>query len=666
MFNIDEKYFFPHMPKTDGNFPPDKPNYTMSDEMEHTIGEMRAIIDRLAKFEKRLDKKVEDFLAHFSSDNALFKNAFAESYNQFLMEVKNEVNAFEGNMDSALTLFKTTLEADYATLSEDCKTQIADSYAEFVAKLNEYRQAIEERIEDYNNALSDSFNGYTSTMNTNFATLESDLRNEYAKFKTSVQNSINTFRTEFTNTITARLNGQDSKINDAILYMKTNLNSSIEILLHNMEDNGELVGIIDSDVMTTVKQYGAVGDGITDDTNAIQSCLDSGMYIYIPDGTYLISRTLEIKKTGQRLIGMSLNAKLKASADLTAPIIKMTGANSHAYRSYQEISNITVEGNGVCDGIKFVLDADFSINRVRVTNCSIGIDSADSLIYSVKDSTVDGCAKGIVFRARDAFSPANNVKFDCCRIYACDEYAIYSESGGSTHGVVFDTCEIEANNVDKISECAILLQSTATSGEMPIITFNNCWFENNRGSSSVIIITNAHTNHPCYIFNGNVLLNESKTVPKFIDATGVCLYVVNNNNPSEYSDIAIDLHDTRFYNFGCTFKHRTDDDEFCFIVGYNGKVASDLNFMNGKGTNYISESGTGYNKIYSSSNHLKMESEKGKVSLNGAMGVDTNNSYEKPLILGNIYLWSYGKTIYAKSGALPASATDGTVVITCE
>lgn len=52
--------------------------------------------------------------------------------------------------------------------------------------------------------------------------------------------------------------------------------------------------IIDSAGMVSVKTYGAVGDGSTDDTDAIQSAIDSGDTIYFPEGKYLVNRSIEI------------------------------------------------------------------------------------------------------------------------------------------------------------------------------------------------------------------------------------------------------------------------------------------------------------------------------------------------------------------------------------
>ena len=51
----------------------------------------------------------------------------------------------------------------------------------------------------------------------------------------------------------------------------------------------------DAGVVNVKTQYGAAGDGVTDDTNAIQGALNdsaNGQTVYLPAGTYLVSRTI--------------------------------------------------------------------------------------------------------------------------------------------------------------------------------------------------------------------------------------------------------------------------------------------------------------------------------------------------------------------------------------
>lgn len=70
--------------------------------------------------------------------------------------------------------------------------------------------------------------------------------------------------------------------------------------LHDLFDGGYDVPIKPSDIITRgpwrdVRAFGAVGDGSTDDTVAIQAALDAGYFILFPIGNYLISASLVLK-----------------------------------------------------------------------------------------------------------------------------------------------------------------------------------------------------------------------------------------------------------------------------------------------------------------------------------------------------------------------------------
>lgn len=62
------------------------------------------------------------------------------------------------------------------------------------------------------------------------------------------------------------------------------------------------------DKISTVKEFGAVGDGVTDDTESLQLALNEGGIILVEEGTYLISKTLQIK-SNTKLIGFGQGSK---------------------------------------------------------------------------------------------------------------------------------------------------------------------------------------------------------------------------------------------------------------------------------------------------------------------------------------------------------------------
>jgi hypothetical protein len=81
----------------------------------------------------------------------------------------------------------------------------------------------------------------------------------------------------------------------------------------------------------SVKDFGAVGDGVTDDTAAIQAAINSipsGGVIYLPVGTYLTSGSININTAGVHFIGSGTtvgNVKILAS-HTNGPVIRVSKA----------------------------------------------------------------------------------------------------------------------------------------------------------------------------------------------------------------------------------------------------------------------------------------------------------------------------------------------------
>ncbi len=86
-----------------------------------------------------------------------------------------------------------------------------------------------------------------------------------------------------------------------------------------------------SEQQVSVKDFGAVGNGLTDDTAAIQAAINfvaslSGGVVFVPRGTYLISAALSITTAGVTLAGVtSVN-----SGSVTGSLIRNTNATGGA------------------------------------------------------------------------------------------------------------------------------------------------------------------------------------------------------------------------------------------------------------------------------------------------------------------------------------------------
>lgn len=94
----------------------------------------------------------------------------------------------------------------------------------------------------------------------------------------------------------------------------------------------------------SVKEYGAVGDGITDDTSAIQSAINvaktNGYNLFFPPGTYIISNTLDISYNIKSftLSGSGWSSIIKMK---TAGVIPVTGA----WLDGLIVENLLLDGN---------------------------------------------------------------------------------------------------------------------------------------------------------------------------------------------------------------------------------------------------------------------------------------------------------------------------------
>lgn len=102
---------------------------------------------------------------------------------------------------------------------------------------------------------------------------------------------------------------------------------------------------ISIDDFINVKEYGAKGDGITDDTEAIQFCIDNFPHktIYLPDGRYLLSHELKIYADNEKQINLYLenNAELFSNTQINSLLNIGLGENLYDRYKVGNICNIT-------------------------------------------------------------------------------------------------------------------------------------------------------------------------------------------------------------------------------------------------------------------------------------------------------------------------------------
>jgi len=126
-----------------------------------------------------------------------------------------------------------------------------------------------------------------------------------------------------------------------------------------------------------VRQFGAVGNGSTDDTTAIQSAItaavsNAGGRVYFPPGTYLISSTLTITSDNVELQGAGWSSQILAKNTFaTSPMVQSVAPGGGAFRYGIRIADLFINGNSVAGVTGLQLDTTYQakVDHVRIRFC---------------------------------------------------------------------------------------------------------------------------------------------------------------------------------------------------------------------------------------------------------------------------------------------------------
>lgn len=158
--------------------------------------------------------------------------------------------------------------------------------------------------------------------------------------------------------------------------------------------------------ITNVKTYGAVGDGVTDDTDAIQDAIDNNSIIYFPSGTYLISSNIDMRS---KTI-LAENAAFKVSGDIIGLYL---GSNaSNPLGATQTIRNIYKDGGATstptvrvigaktqkitvdkCDYLQFYANADEPATEYSIAYNTFNLGYISKLEIAVNPNPTDTVTK---------------------------------------------------------------------------------------------------------------------------------------------------------------------------------------------------------------------------------------------------------------------------------
>lgn len=261
-----------------------------------------------------------------------------------------------------------------------------------------------------------------------------------------------------------------------------------------------------------VVDYGATGDGVTDDTLAIQAAIDivhaaGGGRVYIPRGTYKITSSLLIYPN-TIVSGSGWGTTLQSS--VANPMIYFIGSGFHGVAEGVGLENLRIDGTSIATGLTGLyatrLDAggldehgrNNWVKNVNFTRCGIGVRlmfDQGIAFYSCAFGGYNTLGNGVGLEARD---DSQLGLFAMCDFRANDIGAKLISTnpvlGGTPdriYGHLFDRCHWETND-----GMGLILDGATNN------TFNACKWEQN--GETFVYLTDAESG---YRPDGNTFVN---------------------------------------------------------------------------------------------------------------------------------------------------------------
>lgn len=173
----------------------------------------------------------------------------------------------------------------------------------------------------------------------------------------------------------------------------------------------------------TAKMFGAVGDGVHDDTAAIQSAIDNSNYVFIDNGTYLINGSVGLTLHSNLIIEMCPNTVLQRTTTETKrkSILEASG-----------IENVVICGGHIYGDLlnhEMTSGIEYQNHGIEFLNCkNILVDGVD-IAYNNGDCLLFG--NGRLY--------SDNIVVQNCKLHDSFRHGIAVT--GAKHGVIRD-CDI--------------------------------------------------------------------------------------------------------------------------------------------------------------------------------------------------------------------------------
>jgi Pectate lyase superfamily protein len=283
----------------------------------------------------------------------------------------------------------------------------------------------------------------------------------------------------------------------------------------------------------SVKDFGAVGNGTTDDTAAIQAAIDYALSKYVrvfsgggatfpavmvkvifPAGIYKTSGTLTMNTGGYAtcVLEGEGQACIYYSGTGNAIYLRPIDPGLPLMTTPSQIRNLTFRGAGTKQGIAIYLE---TMTNGVIYNCNIWnfdtgirISGAEAYDIDLCQQAIDTCNFGVIIE-----QSANQIRPNLCMIrnayfISCSTKSVWIRNNGVGSGASGGVLSLRDINFQGSSTIALHVDTPGEIAGTGTVSVDRCWFEG-YGSKAVYLNNGRITYNNCFFTNNGTTSSDT-------------------------------------------------------------------------------------------------------------------------------------------------------------